>query len=168
MFIVRGSLEFFAAPEERHVLMRIIAYNISLLRSSGLWVSLRVYKHSAPPELKRLVGARQRCVSCGLTRLALRSPEVLREADYYCHLDDLAGNHIHFARRRLTIREPTHIFGEHAHRLRYGHKKESSAESDDARRSYSGASCGAAGAKQSGDSEAHCDGRIESLPDEGL
>lgn len=34
------------------------------------------------------------------------------------------------ARRRLTIREPTHIFGEHTHQLRYGHKKESSVEAN--------------------------------------
>ena len=32
------------------LLMGIIAYNIALLRSSILWVSLRIYKHSAPLE----------------------------------------------------------------------------------------------------------------------
>jgi hypothetical protein len=32
------------------LLMRIVAYNISLLWSSCLGVTLRIYKHSAPPE----------------------------------------------------------------------------------------------------------------------
>ncbi len=32
------------------LLMRIVAYNISLLWSSCLGVALRIYKHSAPPE----------------------------------------------------------------------------------------------------------------------
>jgi len=33
------------------LLIRIVAYTISLLRSSGLWVTFRGYKHFAPPEL---------------------------------------------------------------------------------------------------------------------
>ena len=37
------------------LLRQIFAYNISLLWSSCLWVTLPIYKHSAPPELKRLV-----------------------------------------------------------------------------------------------------------------
>jgi hypothetical protein len=46
------------APEEQNVpAMSKSSTNISLLRSSGLWVTFRVYKHSAPPELTRLVAA---------------------------------------------------------------------------------------------------------------
>jgi len=45
------------------LLIRIVAYNISLLRSSGLWVTFRVYKHSAPPELTRLLTANGGAVS---------------------------------------------------------------------------------------------------------
>ena len=44
------------------LLIRIVAYNISLLWSSGPWVRFRVYKHSAPPELTRLVAATGRAV----------------------------------------------------------------------------------------------------------
>jgi len=39
------------------LLKRLLAYNISLLRSSSLFVPVRIYKHSAPPELKRLVAS---------------------------------------------------------------------------------------------------------------
>lgn len=50
-------------------LRRILAYNISLRWSSYLWATFRIHKHSAPPELKRLVAARRLrygiCVICG-------------------------------------------------------------------------------------------------------
>jgi hypothetical protein len=45
------------------LLRRILAYNISLLWSFGLWVTFRIYKHSAPLELKRLVAATPSCAS---------------------------------------------------------------------------------------------------------
>ena len=44
------------------LLIRIVAYNISLLLSSGLWVTFRIYRHSAPPELTRLLAANRRAV----------------------------------------------------------------------------------------------------------
>jgi NADPH:quinone reductase-like Zn-dependent oxidoreductase len=44
------------------LLIRIVAYNISLLWSFCLWATFRVYKHSAPPELTRLVAANGRAV----------------------------------------------------------------------------------------------------------
>jgi len=47
-------------------LRRILAYNISLLWSSYLWVTFRIYKHSAPPELKRLVAAGSRAAQSAL------------------------------------------------------------------------------------------------------
>jgi hypothetical protein len=50
MFIVGEQHKVFAAPEERNVLIGMIAYNIALLWSSILWVSLHIYKHSAPLE----------------------------------------------------------------------------------------------------------------------
>lgn len=45
--------------------IRIVADNMSLLRSSGLWRNFRRHKHSAPLELSRSVTARLHldCVS---------------------------------------------------------------------------------------------------------
>ena len=43
--------------------MRTVVYNISLLWSSGLWVTFPVYKHSAPAELSRL-GCGPKTVLC--------------------------------------------------------------------------------------------------------
>lgn len=47
------------------LLRRMVAYNISLLWSFRLWVTFRVYKHSAPPELTRLVAANGRAAPLG-------------------------------------------------------------------------------------------------------
>jgi len=62
IFIVSGSTRLSKLRRSGMLLIRIVAYNISLLRSSGLWVTFRVYKHSAPPELARLVAANGRAV----------------------------------------------------------------------------------------------------------
>ncbi len=62
MFIVSELHRVLAAPEERNVAEPILACNISLLWSCCLWVMFHIYKHSTPPELKRLVAVRPRCV----------------------------------------------------------------------------------------------------------
>ncbi len=57
MFIVNMLHKVFAAPEDRNVLRRILAckHCAPLERLSPS--NFRVYKHWAPPELKRLVAA---------------------------------------------------------------------------------------------------------------
>ncbi len=52
MFIVSESISF-QLRRSGTLLSRILTYNISLRWSFCLWVRFRIYKHSAPPELKR-------------------------------------------------------------------------------------------------------------------
>jgi len=62
MFIVNGSIEFFAASGAKCCLGESSLTTFRLW-SSCLSVKLRIYKHSAPPELRLLVAARLRCGS---------------------------------------------------------------------------------------------------------
>jgi hypothetical protein len=62
MFIVTAANPMTQLRRSGVLLIRIVAYNISLLWSFCLWVTFRVYKHSAPPELTRLVAANGRAV----------------------------------------------------------------------------------------------------------
>ncbi len=71
MFIVSESISF-QLRRSGTLLSRILTYNISLRWSFCLWVRFRIYKHSAPPELKRFY-FRVRKTFSGLTSLQLRS-----------------------------------------------------------------------------------------------
>ena len=64
MFIVSALYRVSQLRRSGMLPKRIFADNISLLWSSCLWVAFRIYKHSAPSELKRLV-APGLSVPCG-------------------------------------------------------------------------------------------------------
>jgi hypothetical protein len=62
------------------LLRPILAYHISLLWSSCLWVTFRIYKHSAPPELKRWLRARLLRLCDSILEQSYRSTFILTRA----------------------------------------------------------------------------------------
>ena len=71
MFIVNGLHRFSRLQRSAMLLMGILTTNISLRWSSGPGVTLRIYKHSAPPELKRFAVAARRPAFCLLRKLTV-------------------------------------------------------------------------------------------------
>ena len=62
MFIVNRLHRVFVAPEERNVAEANPRLQHFAPWSSCLWVTVRIYKHSAPPELKRFVTTKSRAL----------------------------------------------------------------------------------------------------------
>ena len=64
MFMVSRLYKDFSAPKERDVAgVNRRLQHFAPLELLSLWISFDSYKHSAPPELRRLVAGMPRCVS---------------------------------------------------------------------------------------------------------